>query len=205
MASRIYLQEIDRFLILYVLPPCVVAAGFATPAHRRHFTASRTLHSETFAMASADVQAMADPFKFDFGENSGQLRWTCLIVAVGFEDPVELKKKYLAERDKRARADGGDQYFIIGEPGTKGEKYAYWLTDPWTPRVERAPVKEEVQVLLLGAGFSGIMSAAMLKEHGVTDLRIVDAAGGFGGTWVRVVGGTPTEGSLTALIFPFVR
>ncbi|KAG6359175.1 hypothetical protein INS49_012695 [Diaporthe citri] len=44
---------------------------------------------------------------------------------------------------------------------------------------------QQVQVIILGAGFGGILFAARLVEAGIKpeDIRIVDVAGGFGGTW----------------------
>ena len=39
------------------------------------------------------------------------------------------------------------------------------------------------EVLIVGAGFSGIGMAARLKEAGIDDFLLVDDADGFGGTW----------------------
>ncbi len=39
------------------------------------------------------------------------------------------------------------------------------------------------EVVIVGAGFSGIGMAARLKDAGVEDFLIVDDAGGYGGTW----------------------
>ncbi|KAI9002897.1 putative monooxygenase [Hyaloraphidium curvatum] len=96
-------------------------------------------------------------------------------------DPVALKEKYLAERDRRLRGDRQQQYITIGEG--KGAKYSHWLTDPWTPLKEREPMKIETTVLITGAGFSGIQLGAKLKQAGIEDFKILDAAGNFGGTW----------------------
>ncbi|KAI9010588.1 cyclododecanone monooxygenase [Hyaloraphidium curvatum] len=96
--------------------------------------------------------------------------------------PAELKAKYLHERDKRVRSEHGGQYIVVGE-GPKGEKYARWLDDPHSERKEREPMEEEVEVLVLGAGFSGLQMGARLKDFGITDFKIVDTAGDVGGTW----------------------
>ncbi|KAI9021329.1 cyclododecanone monooxygenase [Hyaloraphidium curvatum] len=96
-------------------------------------------------------------------------------------DPAALHKKYIEERDRRAHKEHYGQYIIIGEG--KGERYKEWLTDPWTSYIEREPVNKNSTVLILGAGFSGIMTAAMLKDRGVKDITIIDGAGSFGGTW----------------------
>ncbi len=39
------------------------------------------------------------------------------------------------------------------------------------------------EVLIIGAGFSGIGAAIALRRAGIDDFAIVDDAGGFGGTW----------------------
>lgn len=58
-----------------------------------------------------------------------------------------------------------------------------WLKDPWTPRLERAPKTIKTTALVCGAGFSGIQIGGQLKKAGVTDFKIMDRAGDFGGTW----------------------
>jgi cation diffusion facilitator CzcD-associated flavoprotein CzcO len=44
-------------------------------------------------------------------------------------------------------------------------------------------VVTRIDVAVIGGGFSGLMAAARLKERGLTDLRILEAGGDFGGTW----------------------
>jgi hypothetical protein len=92
-------------------------------------------------------------------------------------NPDEIKKRYLAERDKRLREDGNDQYKQF-----KGQ-FQHYLTDPYTTRVEREPLDIETDFLVLGAGFGGLCLAAELKKAGITDFKILDKAGDFGGTW----------------------
>ena len=48
-------------------------------------------------------------------------------------DAESLRAKYRAERDKRLRADGNDQYL---QPTGR---FAHLLDDPYAPRTERAP------------------------------------------------------------------
>jgi cyclohexanone monooxygenase len=95
---------------------------------------------------------------------------------LGF-DPASLKAKYRAERDKRLRADGNEQYVEI-----KG-RFGHYLEDPYVAPIMRAPLSDEVEVLVIGGGFGGLMAGAHLRRSGVEDIRIVEKGGDFGGTW----------------------
>ncbi|MFD3263792.1 flavin-containing monooxygenase [Phenylobacterium ferrooxidans] len=92
-------------------------------------------------------------------------------------DKKALLAKYIAERDKRLRADGNAQYLEV-----KGN-LAHYLEDPYTPRVERAPKTDHVTFAFVGGGFAGLVTGARLVEAGVTDVRIIEKGGDFGGTW----------------------
>ena len=93
-------------------------------------------------------------------------------------DPKSLKEKYLLERDKRLRADGTDQYHRIEEG------FAEFAADPNAgPRIERDAIVEELDVVIVGGGFGGLLAGARLREAGVTDVRVIDRAADFGGTW----------------------
>jgi cyclohexanone monooxygenase len=92
-------------------------------------------------------------------------------------DKKALLAKYIAERDKRLRADGNAQYLQV-----KGH-LAHYLDDPYTPFVERAPKTDHVTFAFVGGGFAGLVTCARLVEAGVTDVRIVEKGGDFGGTW----------------------
>jgi cyclohexanone monooxygenase len=87
-----------------------------------------------------------------------------------------LRRKYAEERAKRLRPDGNDQYVALA--GQLG----HYLTDPYTPRVQRAPKTDHVTAAFIGGGFAGLLTAARLTEAGVP-CRIVEKGGGFGGTW----------------------
>ncbi|KAI9026047.1 putative monooxygenase [Hyaloraphidium curvatum] len=88
---------------------------------------------------------------------------------------------HIAERDRRVRAEHENQYVTVGEG--KGAKFSHWLDDHWTKRVEREPIDLDLDVLVLGTGFSGILTASKLKDRGITSFKMLDAAGDFGGTW----------------------
>src|SRR6185436_11333225 len=93
-------------------------------------------------------------------------------------DPEALREKYRRERDKRLRDDGENQYI---EAASQFAHYAE--DDPYVEPAERAPLDLDIDVAVIGAGFSGLMAGARLKERGVTNFRIIEAGGDFGGTW----------------------
>ncbi len=99
----------------------------------------------------------------------------------GFDfDPVALRKKYNAERDKRLemRPEGEAQFFRI-----RGSAFEDRLTDPYTEFEERDPRNEDVEVVVIGGGFAGLLACARLIEQGITNIRVFERGGDFGGTW----------------------
>ncbi|MFT4822037.1 MAG: cation diffusion facilitator CzcD-associated flavoprotein CzcO, partial [Candidatus Azotimanducaceae bacterium] len=92
-------------------------------------------------------------------------------------DKAALLAKYRVERDKRLRNDGNAQYLEI-----KGQ-LAHYLEDPYTPLTERKPKTDHVTVAFIGGGFAGLVTSARLKEAGVSDVRVIEKGGDFGGTW----------------------
>jgi len=92
-------------------------------------------------------------------------------------DPAELKAKYLAERDKRLRADGNEQYVeVTGD-------FSNYVDDPYVERVERKPLFDHTEVIVIGGGFGGLLMGGRLREAGFTDIRVIEKGGDFGGTW----------------------
>ncbi len=92
-------------------------------------------------------------------------------------DVDALRAKYKAERDRRIRPDGAAQY----QPATG--TFGYYAVDPYTERVEREPLTDSVEVLVIGGGFGGLVTGARLRQAGIEDIRMMDEAGDFGGTW----------------------
>jgi cation diffusion facilitator CzcD-associated flavoprotein CzcO len=93
-------------------------------------------------------------------------------------DPDAVRAKYLAERDKRlvpGRADIRDL--------TADERFARYRDDPFTPVREREPIVEDTDVVIVGGGIAGILVGVELRKAGVERFRIIDQAGGIGGTW----------------------
>jgi cyclohexanone monooxygenase len=93
------------------------------------------------------------------------------------DDIARLRERYRIERDKRLRPDGNRQYKeLTGE-------YEEFDRDPYTDRVEREPRVLETEVLVVGGGFGGMLTAISLTKHGITDFCLVEKGGDFGGTW----------------------
>ena len=93
-------------------------------------------------------------------------------------DTEALRRKYEAERLKRVRSDGSAQYVAITG------RYAHYLDDPYVePGFTRAAITREMDVLVVGGGFGGLLAAARLRAAGYDDLCIIEKAGDFGGTW----------------------
>ena len=93
-------------------------------------------------------------------------------------DPDALREKYRTERDRRLRPDANDQYVAIDQ------EYRHYIDDPYADAsFTRAPLNDQVDVLIVGGGFGGLLAAARLREAGVKDIRIIEKGGDFGGTW----------------------
>ena len=71
------------------------------------------------------------------------------------------------------RADGNDQYIeVTGD-------FSHYVDDPYVePGFVRDPVLEEVEVVVIGGGFGGMLAAARLKDAGIHDVRIIEKGGG---------------------------
>ena len=93
-------------------------------------------------------------------------------------NPDALREKYRQERDRRLRPDANDQYIEV-----KGD-FSHYVDDPYVePGFTRAPLTDEVEVVIIGGGFGGLMAGAHLRKAGVQSLRVIEKGGDFGGTW----------------------
>ncbi|GIX30133.1 MAG: monooxygenase [Porticoccaceae bacterium] len=94
-------------------------------------------------------------------------------------DIPALREKYRAERERRLRPDGEAQY----APPDDSLVHDTFEHDPFSPVVPRDARHDEVEVAILGAGWTGVLAAYHLKRVGVEDFLILDNGGDFGGTW----------------------
>jgi len=95
-------------------------------------------------------------------------------------EPADLeavRARYRAEREKRLRPDGNDQYI---EPTGR---FAHFLGDPFTEPADRKPLFDEVDVAIVGGGFAGLVTGARLTQAGISDVRIIESGGDVGGAW----------------------
>ena len=93
-------------------------------------------------------------------------------------DPEAVRAKYLAERDRRlvpGRAEIRDL--------ERDEQFARFRADPFTPFRQRDPITDDPDVVIVGGGIAGILAGVELRKAGVERIRIIDQAGGMGGTW----------------------
>jgi cyclohexanone monooxygenase len=97
-------------------------------------------------------------------------------------EPIDipaLKARYQRERDRRWRPDGTTQYTAV-----RGEYAEFYERDNSAPEpLKRDPVRQDIDVAVIGAGFAGLMAGAALRKAGVDDFRIIDLGRDFGGTW----------------------
>jgi cation diffusion facilitator CzcD-associated flavoprotein CzcO len=93
-------------------------------------------------------------------------------------DIPALREKYRVEKERRLRQDGQEQYVRLSDEGLPD-----YSVDPYAVPVERAPLDEEFDVMVLGAGWGGIKASYYLARQGVSSIRNVDTAGDFGGVW----------------------
>jgi cation diffusion facilitator CzcD-associated flavoprotein CzcO len=93
-------------------------------------------------------------------------------------DPDAVHAKYLAERDRRLVPGR-----TVIRDLTHDELVAGYRADPFTPYIERGPVTDDPEVVIVGGGIAGLLAGAHLRKAGIERIRIVDQAGDVGGTW----------------------
>ncbi|KLO39324.1 monooxygenase [Mycobacterium nebraskense] len=93
-------------------------------------------------------------------------------------DPAQIRQRYADERAKRLKEENLAQF-----QGLSDVRELHGADDPYTERVDRDPVTEQVDVAVLGGGFGGLLAGAYLTREGITNFRIIEQGGDFGGTW----------------------
>jgi cation diffusion facilitator CzcD-associated flavoprotein CzcO len=93
-------------------------------------------------------------------------------------DADALRSKYAEERAKRQ----GNPYRGV-LPDLVGD-LARYLDDPYSEFTPRDPVVDpDVDVVVIGTGWAGLVAAVRMRELGVQRLRVIDKAGDVGGVW----------------------
>ncbi|MCB1645654.1 MAG: NAD(P)/FAD-dependent oxidoreductase [Pseudomonadales bacterium] len=78
---------------------------------------------------------------------------------------------------KEARAGSADYMAMEGE-------FSKYLEDVYSEApVERESLQDECEILVIGAGFAGLLLWHKLREAGFTDVRFCEKGGDVGGTW----------------------
>jgi cyclohexanone monooxygenase len=93
-------------------------------------------------------------------------------------DMASLRERYRQERERRVRRDGQYQYLR-----TKDEFADSYEADPYMPVLPRAPIAQDLDVAVLGGGFTGILAGVHLMKTGISNFKIIEHAGDFGGVW----------------------
>lgn len=88
-----------------------------------------------------------------------------------------LRERYRIERERRVPGAGDRQYREV-----EGE-FARFASDPSAVADARPALADTVDVLVVGGGFGGLLTAARLRQAGVPKVRIVEAGSDVGGAW----------------------
>lgn len=101
----------------------------------------------------------------------------------------QIQEKYTAEAQKRLRPDGVAQFLNLEE--SDDARLRRLADDPWADHAALDALEPPIspgsrhKFLVIGAGISGLLSAVRLIQAGFSadQIRLVDGAGGIGGTW----------------------
>ena len=78
---------------------------------------------------------------------------------------------------KEARAGAADYMAMEGD-------FSHYLEDLYSAEpVQRESLRDECEILVVGAGFAGLLLWYKLREAGFTDVRFCEKGGDVGGTW----------------------
>ena len=112
-------------------------------------------------------------------------------VANGVPDAGAIMQKYTEEAQKRVihRPLGMGHYADLRT--IESGRFHVLAEDPWADHdalnARDPPLKDgdKAKVVILGGGFGALLAAVRLIQQGfdADEIRFVDSAGGFGGTW----------------------
>ena len=145
-------------------------------------------------MSSPEVPAVRiDPATGRKLFNTRAAKASARIVGKGYDvlDNPDLVTIPEAKRDISfdAQAQAQQREFIESRRGTddyiKMEgAFARYIEDPYSSEpVEREALTDECDVVVVGAGFSGLLLWYKLSQAGFTDIRFCERGGDVGGTW----------------------
>ncbi|KAI1773948.1 FAD/NAD(P)-binding domain-containing protein [Hypoxylon cercidicola] len=105
------------------------------------------------------------------------------------EEFARIQEKYTAEAQKRIRPEGTAQYQVLEQ--SDSDRLRHLVDDIWADHealdAQPSPLKpgDCPKFLIVGAGLGGILAAVRLILAGFTadQIRIIETAGGVGGTW----------------------
>ena len=90
----------------------------------------------------------------------------------------EVRAKYESEKNRRIRADHNEQFI-----GIEGD-FAHLADDPFVDEViDREPLNDFTEVIIIGGGFGGLLAGAQLRKAGFEDIRMIEKGNDVGGTW----------------------
>lgn len=101
-----------------------------------------------------------------------------------------VQERYAQEVAKRIKSEGTNQYALLKD--SDSDRLEALSDDPWADYAAlnaKEPVKNGAtyKFVILGAGYGGLLAAVRLIQAGVAsgpdDIRLIDTAGGYGGTW----------------------
>jgi len=93
-------------------------------------------------------------------------------------DPEAVEAKYLAERDKRLYDGRSASQDLVND-----QRFTGYRRDPFVAFADREPLVADIDAAIIGAGMAGVVAGAHLRDAGIDDIRLIDQAGGIGGTW----------------------
>ena len=94
------------------------------------------------------------------------------------DELAAMRARYRAERDKRVTRSGQEQYERPSDDFAEAYEH-----DPYVPIAPRPPLAVDLDVAILGGGWTGVLAGYHLAQEGISTFRHIDHAGDFGGVW----------------------